>query len=104
VIARSARIPSYRIHSASGQGVATFNGRDLYFGRHGDPTSRAAYDRTLAEWLANGRNFPSRPPYGSGSRTAVPASIPIVLSVKTNGRTGRGSHIARRNTPAPGAS
>ena len=42
--------------------VATFGGRDIYFGRFDDPGSKIAYDRTLAEWLANGRTFPSSSP------------------------------------------
>jgi integrase len=62
VAARSPRIPSYRLHRASGQGIATFNGRDVYFGHHRDPASRAAYDRMLAQWLANGREIPTVEP------------------------------------------
>jgi hypothetical protein len=62
VIARPPRIPSYRLHRASGQGVATFNGRDVNLGRHADPASRAAHDRMLAEWLANGHETPSDTP------------------------------------------
>lgn len=62
MIARPPRIPTYRLHRASGQGIATFNGRDVYFGHHRDPASRAGYDRMLAEWLANGREIPTTAP------------------------------------------
>ena len=33
------------------------NGKDVYLGAHGTKASRAAYDRTIAEWLANGRRL-----------------------------------------------
>src|ERR671929_213785 len=48
-----ARIPSYRLHKPSGQAVVTLSGKDHYLGRHGSPESRVAYERLLAEWLAN---------------------------------------------------
>lgn len=47
--------PSYRLHKPSGQAVVTINGRDFYLGRHGSAESRRAFDRRLAEWLANNR-------------------------------------------------
>ena len=49
--------PSYRLHKATGQGVVTLNGRDVYLGEYGTPNSQQAYDRTIAEWLANGRQL-----------------------------------------------
>jgi integrase len=49
------RIPSYRLHKPSGQAVVTLSGRDRYLGRHGSPESRAAYERAVAEWLAERR-------------------------------------------------
>src|SRR5262245_30612109 len=51
----SARTPSYRLHKSSGQAVVTLNGKDHYLGRFTSPESRDAYDRLLAEWLANRR-------------------------------------------------
>lgn len=51
------RAPSYRLHKATGRGVVTLNGRDVYLGAYGTPESRAAYDRVVAEWLANGRRL-----------------------------------------------
>ena len=60
--ARPARIPSYRLHRPTGKGVATFGGRDVYFGKFSDPNSRATYDQVLAEWLANGRAVSSADP------------------------------------------
>jgi integrase len=51
----STRQPRYRLHKPSGQGVVTLNSKDYYLGCHGTTESKAAYDRMIAEWLANGR-------------------------------------------------
>jgi hypothetical protein len=53
------RQPSYRLHKGSGQAVVTIDGKDVYLGRYGTPESKAAYDRTIKEWLGNGRRLPS---------------------------------------------
>jgi integrase len=55
----SVRTPSYRLHRPTGQAVVTLNGKDVYLGKHGTPESRAAFDRVIAEWLANGRQLPA---------------------------------------------
>jgi integrase len=54
--------PSYREHKASGQAVVTLpdglgRRRDVLLGKYGTEASRAAYDRVVAEWLANGRRL-----------------------------------------------
>lgn len=54
------RIPSYRLHKASGLAVVRLNGRDVYLGRHGTPESRERYERAIAEWLERGRRLPRR--------------------------------------------
>lgn len=51
------RLPSYRLHRASGQAVVTLNGRDVYLGVHGTPESRDEYDRVIEEWLAGNRQL-----------------------------------------------
>jgi hypothetical protein len=38
----------------------TLNGRDIYLGANGTKTSRDAYDRHVAEWLAFGRQLPTQ--------------------------------------------
>lgn len=58
---RQPRIPSYRLHKASGQAVVTLSGRDHYLGQHGSPESREAYNRLIAEWLSAGRQSPAQP-------------------------------------------
>jgi hypothetical protein len=50
------RSPSYRKHVASGQAVVTIGGRDIYLGPYGTKTSKAEYDRVVAEWLVSGRH------------------------------------------------
>jgi len=57
------RTPSLRRHKASAQGIVTLNGRDVYLGlwpadkRKPPVDVQAAYDRAIAEWLANGRTL-----------------------------------------------
>jgi hypothetical protein len=55
----ASRTPSYRLHKATGQAVVTLNGRDIYLGRYDTQESQRAYDALIAQWLANGRRFPS---------------------------------------------
>jgi integrase len=55
------RIPAYTLHRASGQAVVRVDGRDVYLGKHGTAASKAAYDRTIAEWLARGRRLSADP-------------------------------------------
>jgi integrase len=67
------RTPSLRRHKPSGLAVVTLNGTDHYLGawppgkRKAPPATRDAYDRLIAEWLANGR----RPPSPEGGQPAV---------------------------------
>ena len=49
------RVPSYRKHKASGQGVVTLNGRDVYLGKYDTAASREAYAREIATWIARGK-------------------------------------------------
>lgn len=48
-------VPSYRLHKQSGQAIVTLGGKDFLLGSHGTATSKAEYDRLIAEWIANGR-------------------------------------------------
>jgi hypothetical protein len=60
------RPPSLRRHKPSGQAVVTLGGKDHYLGpwpagkRKPPPAAQEAYDRLIAEWLANGRRLPQR--------------------------------------------
>ena len=52
---RQPRIPQLSLHKASGKAVVRLNGRDHYLGVFGSPDAKIAYDRLIAEWLANNR-------------------------------------------------
>jgi integrase len=56
--------PKYRLHRPSGQAVVTIQGKDRYLGPHGSKSSKAEYDRIIAEWLAKGR-LEHQPPSSS---------------------------------------
>jgi len=62
----SGNYPSRRQHKPSGLGVITLNGTDVYLGSWPAKQKRPpadvqlAYDRTIAEWLANGRRLPTQ--------------------------------------------
>ena len=64
------KVPSYRLHKATGQAVVTLNGRDIYLGAHNSAESREAYQAALNEWLASHRQRPSS---GLRERDATPA-------------------------------
>jgi integrase len=55
------KLPTYRLHKASGQALVCLDGRRIYLGPHGSPASRAEYDRFVGEWLAHQRRLPDRP-------------------------------------------
>ena len=59
------RIPSYRLHRRSGQGVVTLSGRDIDLGAIGSPESKERYQSEVSKWLANGgRLMPESPVAG----------------------------------------
>ena len=55
------RTPRYSKHKPSGRAYARFDGRCIYFGRHGTSASREAYNRLAAEWIQNGGRLPTAP-------------------------------------------
>jgi len=54
---KAPRIPTYRLHKPTNLAVVRLHGRDIYLGRYGSAESRQAYERAIAEWLANGRQL-----------------------------------------------
>ncbi len=64
------KVPSYRMHKATGQAVVTLDGRDIYLGAHSSATSREAYQAALNEWLAS---HSQRSSTGSRERDAAPS-------------------------------
>ncbi len=49
------RVPSYRLHKATGQAVCVIRGKSYYLGKHGTSESRAKYEKLIGEYLAAGR-------------------------------------------------
>lgn len=54
------KVPSYRLHKASGQAVVVLNGTSIYLGPFDSPESRARYDRVVARYLTD-RAEPGHP-------------------------------------------
>lgn len=50
------RLPSFRLHKASGQGMTNIRGKDYYFGPFEAPESRRKFNRLLAEYLSADRS------------------------------------------------
>ncbi len=44
------RVPSYRLHKASGQALVTIRGKDHYLGKHDSEESRQKYDELIAKY------------------------------------------------------
>lgn len=57
-----ARVPSYRLHRASGKAVVTLSGRDHYLGEYGSPESSSRYRELVGRWLAGGKKLPTETP------------------------------------------
>jgi len=53
------KLPSYRLHKASGQAVVTLSGVDVYLGKHDNEDSRREYERVIAQWLSNHKLQPA---------------------------------------------
>ena len=58
---RNRRVPSLRVHKASGQAYVVLSGKAIYCGKPGDPFTQQRYHQALAEWLAAGRQLPACP-------------------------------------------
>lgn len=68
------RIPSYRLHKATGQAVVVLRGRSVYLGRFGSPESRAKYDRVIARFLADRADPDHTTPDVPSRQTVGPAA------------------------------
>jgi hypothetical protein len=67
---RRVKDPVYRLHKKSAQAIVTLPTgagarRDVYLGEFNSKESWEKYDRTIAEWKANGRHFVRSPPNAS---------------------------------------
>lgn len=68
------KLPSYRLHKATGQGVVVHKGRSYYLGKFGTPDSRVAYDRVIAQIVAERNRNPATP-----AGPTPPAAVPPLL-------------------------
>ncbi len=59
---RRPRVPSYRLHKASGQAVVTLSGKDHYLGAFDSPGSLSKYERLILEYVGNGMRMPPADP------------------------------------------
>ena len=60
-----------RLHTQTGHARVRINGATHWLGRFGSPEAQAAYDRLLAEYLANGRQVAPK-----AERQETPPPIP----------------------------
>ena len=62
------KLPSYRLHKASGQAMVLLDGKAFYLGPYGTDVSRREYDRLVGDWLTLGADHHQNRPF---SRTAT---------------------------------
>jgi integrase len=72
IVPNGVRVPSYRLHRASGKAVVTLSGRDHYLGEYNSPGSHERYRELLGRWLAGGKKLPAETP-------SAPLSVAEVL-------------------------
>lgn len=53
-MSKEPKVPSYRLHRASGQAFVMLGKQQVYLGKHDTSESRAEYRRVIAEWLGSG--------------------------------------------------
>jgi len=82
-MARPRGIPKISHHKASGRAVVRLDGHDHYLGAYGSTEALAAYHRTIAEWLANGRA-----PAAEGGRCETVAELAAAYATFAAGRFG----------------
>ena len=58
---KNLRVPSLRLHKASGRAYVVLSGKAVYCGKPDDPATEQRYHQAIAEWLAAGRQLPGDP-------------------------------------------
>jgi len=102
VAPQGVRVPGYRRHKASGQGIVTLSGKDFYLRPHGSPESYERYRELAGRWLAQGRR-PLGQPEGA-PRTVAEVLLAFVedAEVRFSGRRGEKQLIHRVKTAVRG--
>ena len=93
-MSRRQKIPSYRLHSQSGQAVVTLpdslgSRHDVTLGKYDTPESRAEYARVIAEWEAS--NHHVLPRNGQGSITINELILQLWPTIEAHYRRPDGS-------------
>ncbi len=70
------RIPSRRLHKASGQSVVTLGGKDHYLGPHDSAESKRKYEQLVGEWMAKGRPRHNPDPEPTPGPTVAEVMLP----------------------------
>lgn len=81
------RVPSYRLHKATGQAVVTLSGKDFYLGKFDSEESKAAYRRIIGEYLASHRS----PIFGEKLGSLTMAQIAVAFVSHAEGYYGKKS-------------
>src|SRR4051812_36769711 len=76
--AKSAKVPSYTRHKASGRAVVRLYGRDHYLGPYGSPESHERYARLIAQWQAS-VEYKLPVPGSVQNRSSAPLSVNEML-------------------------
>ncbi len=58
---QNSRVPSLRLHKASGQMYVVLSGKAIYCGRPDDSATEQNYHQAMAEWIAAGKQLPADP-------------------------------------------
>ena len=68
---KAPRTPRYCLQKSTGRVYVRIDGQWFTLGRYGSKASRAEYDRTVGEWLANGRRLDAATTDGPSGATIV---------------------------------
>jgi integrase len=77
----SHRLPLPRLHRPSGRARLRIGGRDYWLGKFGSPEAQAEYDRLIAEYLAAGRQPPTRSPAVPSTPDPIPGEATVTVLI-----------------------
>lgn len=86
----SPRLPKYRLHKPTGQGVTTVRGKDYYFGKFEEETSERKYHRLIAEYLISDHS----PTFGVKATEYTMAGLAMAYLSHAKNRYSTGNEFA----------